>query len=455
MGSLPGGQLLQGPGIAIRVAEGHEGTPRLNPRPRHDRLIVVSGCIRLHRTESDGGRLRRDWWQLGPVLAHLLAGKLRGGTASVMRLWRGIEAAGATRLDPTDPDPSAAADGKGLRVVSPKLADALIALAVAVFGAVGTLAAGHQGGGAPVAAAAILAAMGLSLYPRRRFPGSVLTVVALLVGGLAVVGTSLDGGFIAVLISSYSAAVYGGRRLAFGLATGAVAVLLGIGIPVGLGATWLRSAAPVRILLAAGGAWLVGLVIRGQFSARSAHLETMRERAELAAARQEDEARRATIAERLRIARELHDIVAHHLSVVVIQAQGAQRTIGRNPARAMAAMTQVEQTGRTALEEMRGLLGLLRSGEMSEDGDGPDDGAGPGQTRLARPGLADVGAMAEEMRAAGLQVIMHTVGEPGRDPRGCGPGHLPDSAGGADQRRQARRASHRYGNPDLRRCPGR
>jgi hypothetical protein len=49
-----------------------------------------------------------------------------------MGLWRRIEAAGATRLDPTDPDPSAVADGKGLRVVSPKLADALIALAVAV-----------------------------------------------------------------------------------------------------------------------------------------------------------------------------------------------------------------------------------------------------------------------------------------------------------------------------------
>ena len=370
----------------------------------------------------------------------------------MMRLWRGIEAAGATRLDPTDPDPSAAVDGKGLRIASPKLADALIALAVAVFGAVGTLAAGHQGGEARVAAAAILAAMGLSLYPRRRFPGSVLTVVALLVGGLAAVGTSLDGGFIAVLISSYSAAVYGGRRLAFGLATGAVAVLLGIGIPVGLGATWLRSAAPVRILLAAGGAWLVGLVIRGQFSARSAHLETMRERAELAAARQEDEARRATIAERLRIARELHDIVAHHLSVVVIQAQGAQRTIGSSPTRAMAAMTQVEQTGRTALEEMRGLLGLLRSGEMSEDAAEPDDGVGPGQARLARPGLADVGGGDAGGGPAGNRAH---GGRARRDPRGCGPGHLPDRAGGADQRGQARRAGYRYGNPDLRRCPGR
>ena len=57
--------------------------------------------------------------------------------------------------------------------------------------------------------------------------------------------------------------------------------------------------------------------------------------------------------------------MAHHLSVVVIHAQGAQRTIARDPERAMAAMAQVEQTGRMALEEMRGLLGLLRSGDQA------------------------------------------------------------------------------------------
>jgi signal transduction histidine kinase len=259
----------------------------------------------------------------------------------------------------------------------------------------------------------ILAAMGLILYARRRFPGSVLVGVALLVAGLAAVGTSPEGGFIPVLISSYSAAVYGGQRLALGLAASAVVLLLGIGIPVTLGVAWLRSAAPVRLLLAAGGAWLAGLVIRSQFSARSAHLEIMRERAELASARQQEEARRATIAERLRIARELHDIVAHHLSVVVIQAQGAQRTIGRDPGRAMAAMAQVEQTGRAALEEMRGLLGLLRSGEQADDRAGPGESIGPGQARLAPPGLADIGALAQEMRAAGLQVTVHTAGEPG------------------------------------------
>ncbi|HEY2316164.1 MAG TPA: histidine kinase, partial [Streptosporangiaceae bacterium] len=139
---------------------------------------------------------------------------------------------------------------------------------------------------------------------------------------------------------------------------------------------------------------------------------------------------RATIAERLRIARELHDIVAHHLSVVVIQAQGAQRMIGRDPERALAAMTEVERTGRAALEEMRGLLGLLGSGEQADDradadprggavadtGAGADAGADPcggtGLARLARPGLADIGALAQQMRAAGLLVTVQTAGEP-------------------------------------------
>ena len=204
-----------------------------------------------------------------------------------MKHWRRIEVARVSQSVPRDRGTPATADGKGLRPVVPAhLADALIALAVAVLGAGGALGARHQGEHVPVAATVILAAMGLILYARRRFPGSVLVVMALLIAGLVAVGTSLEGGFVAVLISSYSAAVYGSRRLAVGLATAAVIVLLGIGIPVALGASWLPAMTLVRILLAAGGAWLVGLVIRGQFSARSARLEIMKERADLAAVRQ-------------------------------------------------------------------------------------------------------------------------------------------------------------------------
>jgi signal transduction histidine kinase len=295
--------------------------------------------------------------------------------------------------------------------VSAKVAEALIAVAVAAFGAGGALAARHHGGHAAIAAA-IQAAMGLILYLRRRFPGSVLAAMAGLAAGLAAVGPSwLEGAFIPVLISSYSAAVYGAKRLANALAAAAVAGLIGIGIPAALGVRSLGSATGVRVLLAACGATMVGFVIRGQFAARAARLEVLAERAELAAARQQDEARRATVAERLRIARELHDIVAHHLSVVVIQAQGAQRIIGRDPDRAVAAMSQVEQTGRTALEEMRSLLGLLRSGEPNEDRGELKTDVSP--TRMPRPGLADISALAVQVRAAGLPVTVHTVGEPG------------------------------------------
>ncbi|MGH3276638.1 MAG: hypothetical protein ACRDNZ_20210, partial [Streptosporangiaceae bacterium] len=105
-------------------------------------------------------------------------------------------------------------------MIPARLADAMIAVGVAVVGSAGSLIARQPGEHAPVAAAgtAILAVMGLILYARRRFPGSVLVMMALLVAGLAAAGTSLEAAFIPILVSSYSAAVYGTRRLAFGLA---------------------------------------------------------------------------------------------------------------------------------------------------------------------------------------------------------------------------------------------
>ncbi len=259
--------------------------------------------------------------------------------------------------------------------------------------------------------------MGLILAGRRRFPGTVLVFMAVLVGALVLMRASVEASFIPVLIASYSAAVYGGRRVATGLAIAVGAVLLAIAIPAALGSgAWLPAHAPGRVLLAAAGAWLVGLVIRGQFAARNAHVELLRERAELAAERHAEEERRVRIAERLRIARELHDIVAHHLSVVVIQAQGAQRTVERDPGRALTAMTQIEQTGRTALDEMRRLLGLLRSGEPAED-DMAQSAAG---SYLPPPGIADLDALAEQMRAAGLTVTVRTSGRPRPVPEDVG-----------------------------------
>jgi len=302
--------------------------------------------------------------------------------------------------------------GAGLRhLVPPRVADAVIAVAVAVLGLASGLGARAQHEHMPLAAIPVLTAMGLVLYPRRRYPAAVLGAVAAGVVALVVMGAALGGSFLAVLCASYSAAVYGSRRLVIGLVTGAVAAVLLIGIPrsLGLGGSVIH-AVPVPTILAAAGAALFGLLIRSQFSARNAQLAMMAERAEWATAQRDQEARRATLAERLRIARELHDIVAHHVSVIVIQAQGAQRVAGREPDRARQAMADVERTARTALEEMRRMLGLLRS---------PDDAEDTGTLDVAH-GVADIAALAARMAGAGVAVTTRTTGEPFAVPEDVG-----------------------------------
>jgi len=302
--------------------------------------------------------------------------------------------------------------GAGLRhLVPPRVADAVIAVAVAVLGLASGLGARAQHEHMPLAAIPVLTAMGLVLYPRRRYPAAVLGAVAAGVVALVVMGAALGGSFLAVLCASYSAAVYGSRRLVIGLVTGALAAVLLIGIPrsFGFGGSVIH-AVPVPTILAAAGAALFGLLIRSQFSARNAQLAMMAERAEWATAQRDQEARRATLAERLRIARELHDIVAHHVSVIVIQAQGAQRVAGREPDRARQAMADVERTARTALEEMRRMLGLLRS---------PDDAEDTGTLDVAH-GVADIAALAARMAGAGVAVTTRTTGEPFAVPEDVG-----------------------------------
>lgn len=110
------------------------------------------------------------------------------------------------------------------------------------------------------------------------------------------------------------------------------------------------------------------------------------------------EAARAVAAERRRIAREMHDIVAHSISVMVVQAGGARRIIDRDAARAEAAAAQIERTGREALVEMRRLLGVLGAG----------DGGG---SREPQPGLEALEALVGRARASGLPVSLSEEGD--------------------------------------------
>jgi signal transduction histidine kinase len=107
----------------------------------------------------------------------------------------------------------------------------------------------------------------------------------------------------------------------------------------------------------------------------------------------------AVTAERNRIAREMHDIVAHNLSVMIALTDGAELTLDRDPARAREAIRQASRTGRTALAEMRSTFALLRS-----DPQDADPNLSPGPT------LADVEALLESARGTGLQVTYRTSG---------------------------------------------
>ena len=140
--------------------------------------------------------------------------------------------------------------------------------------------------------------------------------------------------------------------------------------------------------------WLVG-----RASANRVRLTAeLHEAAVRADEQREAEATLAVADERRRIAREMHDVVAHSVSMMVIQAGGARRILDRDPARAVAAAALIERAGREALTEMRHLLGLLHAE------DGPADYA-------PQPTLAKLDALVERARAAGLPVELEVHGE--------------------------------------------
>jgi signal transduction histidine kinase len=148
-------------------------------------------------------------------------------------------------------------------------------------------------------------------------------------------------------------------------------------------------------------AWLAGRGLR----TRARLTEELHEAAVRAQEAHEHEIARAEADERRRIAREMHDVVAHSVSVMVVQAGGARRILERDPQRAVEAAAHIEDVGRAALTEMRRLLGMMHHG---------DEDAG----RAPQPTLRELDGLVARSRAAGLQVTLAVVGEPRELPPG-------------------------------------
>ncbi|MEH1015126.1 sensor histidine kinase [Micromonospora sp. CPCC 206060] len=146
---------------------------------------------------------------------------------------------------------------------------------------------------------------------------------------------------------------------------------------------------------------LVSFFVGRTVHARRASVAVLRERARVAEENQRALAEQAVADERRRIARELHDVVAHHLSVMGVLATGARRVLRRDPDAAEEALGTIEQTSRTTLREMRRLLDVLRTD------------AEPAAELTPQPGLAGIEALVEQVREAGLPVVFRVDGTPG------------------------------------------
>ena len=201
------------------------------------------------------------------------------------------------------------------------------------------------------------------------------------------------------VVGMYSVAAWGGRRAAVVSGWIAVVVLV-IVMTLPRADSDVVDAAFVSLLLA--GAWVLGDRARVQ---RALAVE-LAERAARLEREQAAEARRAVAEERTRIARELHDVVAHHVSMMVVQAEAGPVATERDPGRAAGAFEAIAATGRQALVEMRRLLGVLR-------GDGE-----PAPSLAPQPGLAQVPSLVEQVGRAGLEVELVVEGQEAPLPAG-------------------------------------
>jgi signal transduction histidine kinase len=176
--------------------------------------------------------------------------------------------------------------------------------------------------------------------------------------------------------------------LILGIGLGAI-IVAKAPMPAGLGSL-------LQAELAVAVAWILGTWAHE----RRAYIGTVEDRAARAEREQQEGAARAVASERARIARELHDVVSHQVSVIVIQAGAARRALGRRPDDVAAAIEAIETAGRHALTDMRRMLGILG-----------DPGPGMPGPLTPMPGLDELGALVERVRAAGIRVELSVDGD--------------------------------------------
>ena len=286
----------------------------------------------------------------------------------------------------------------------PLLVDALIALGLTLLSLV-TIAGGARDFGTiePVSLVLVLLQT-VPLVARRIAPVPVFIVTfgALLGQGLFAGDTfnSSIGGLVALFTVAEREPQRVSIAAAIAASAGIAVLIIGrVGLQPGLSGL-------VQSLLSVFVVWLVGTWAQE----RRRYIGTVEERATRAEREREQRAALAVAEERERIARELHDVVSHHVSVIVIQAGAALRALERRPADARTALEAIDGSARAAMTEMRRMLGILGPG-----GSARPDGAGAlsaDEALAPMPGLARLGELLEQVRATGQRVELAVEGTP-------------------------------------------
>jgi signal transduction histidine kinase len=279
----------------------------------------------------------------------------------------------------------------GRRVVRthPLATDALVA---AVLLALSTVWLAGSGFASP-RTIAVQTALIAAIAARRIWPSGVFLLTSAIAFGQWLLGFPLMGD-AALLVALYTVAAHESRLRAV-----AAAGLLEAGAVLAA-VKWEPAGTPERSLL-----FLTATVVAALFTGLTAasgsrYLDWMDERARRLELERDQQAELAAAAERTRIARELHDIVSHSLSVVITLADAAAIVSRADPGQGAEAMTEVSEVGRRALADMRAMLGVLRTGNSPRLASPSELGAPP---ELApQPGVAELGALVEQIRATGM-----------------------------------------------------
>ena len=238
---------------------------------------------------------------------------------------------------------------------------------------------------------ALLIVSGVALVARRRWPVAVFVTTAL--ASLVYFSLEFSDGpvWIALFVALYTLTAYGDGRRSL--------VIAGVGISV-LAPVWLAAAADIEPRAAIGwvffriGASVMSAALGESARSRRVIAAEAEERAEWAERTREDEARSRVDAERLRIAREVHDTVAHAIAIINVQAGVTAHVLDKRPEGAREALLAIEQTSSQALREMRAILGVLRD---SNDG------------RVPHPGLGQIDELTAKARDAGLDIELEAT----------------------------------------------